>query len=159
MVRQVGRRQPLHLQTKMSHSSISFQLFYPDLGIHHGTHLYSSLFALHGRENLGRIQLEGLAEEPLPTAISTRFDLEFHLFQEPESLSGNVFFSTDLFEPRLSNGMVAHLPERSCAGGLEQPQTQIASSFHLPTGLAAELRAMDLLDIKRTEYRARVQRG
>ncbi len=111
--------------------------------------LVQLIFALHSQQNLGRIQLEGLelAEEPLPTALSTRFDVEFHLFQEAKRLSGSVVYATDLFEPETIQGIVAVFQE-ILQHGLAQPQTPIAT-FPLTHGLVG---LKGLLEIERTDY-------
>jgi non-ribosomal peptide synthetase component F len=111
--------------------------------------LVQLMFALHSQEDLGKIQLEGLVGEPVPTASSTRFDVEFHLFQAVGSLSGSVLFTTDLFEPETIQGMV-NVFQEVLRRGLEHPQTPIASLL-LTDGLE-ELRSMGLLEIERTEY-------
>ncbi|KAH9859250.1 hypothetical protein J1614_012224 [Plenodomus biglobosus] len=40
------------------------------------------MFALHSQQDLGKIQPEGLVRALVPVAMSTRLDVEFHLFQE-----------------------------------------------------------------------------
>src|SRR5690606_35629511 len=50
--------------------------------------LVQLMFALHSQKDLGSFQLDGLISETLPSAVTTRFDLEFHLFQEATSLQG-----------------------------------------------------------------------
>ncbi|KAK2046290.1 hypothetical protein LZ31DRAFT_614242 [Colletotrichum somersetense] len=44
--------------------------------------LVQLMLSVNSQRDLGRIKLEGLSSEPLPVAVTTRFDLEFHLFQE-----------------------------------------------------------------------------
>jgi non-ribosomal peptide synthetase component F len=48
--------------------------------------LVQLMFALHAYKDLGKIELEGYVGEPVHTTLSTRFDLEFHLFQETSHL-------------------------------------------------------------------------
>ncbi|XTI94667.1 hypothetical protein V2W45_1440579 [Cenococcum geophilum] len=111
--------------------------------------LVQLMFAIHSQKDLGKIQLEGIVGEPIPAAASTRFDLEFHMFQEVGRLSGSVLFATDLFEPETIQGMVAIFQE-ILRRVLEQPQTPIAV-LPLTDGLA-DLRSMGLLEIERTDY-------
>jgi amino acid adenylation domain-containing protein len=61
--------------------------------------LVSTLFAHHTQVHLGVVRLEGLSASrvPLPPP-STRFDMEFHLYQEDAGIRGEVLFATDLFK-------------------------------------------------------------
>ncbi len=113
--------------------------------------LVQLMFAVHSQEGLGKIQLEGLEleEEPVPTVISTRFDLEFHLFQEAERLSGSILFAADLFEPETISNLAAIFQE-ILRRGLEQPQTPILA-LPLTDGLG-ELRSKGLLEVEKTGY-------
>ncbi|GKT95947.1 AMP-binding enzyme [Colletotrichum tofieldiae] len=107
------------------------------------------MFAVHSQKDLGRLKLEGVASEPLPTVVTTRFDLEFHLSQEDGYLGGNVLYAADLFEPATVRSLVDIFQEvlQRC---LAQPETPIAS-LPLTHGLAA-LRTMGLLEVEKTDY-------
>ncbi|KAF3012566.1 nrps [Neopestalotiopsis sp. 37M] len=83
--------------------------------------LVQLIFALHSQQDLNTIQLEGLTGEPIATAFSTRFDVEFHLFQENDMLKGSVLFATDLFEHSTIQNMVAVFQE-TLLRGLEEPK-------------------------------------
>ncbi|GJC96129.1 non-ribosomal peptide synthetase [Colletotrichum higginsianum] len=107
------------------------------------------MFAVHSQQDLGRIKLQGLASEPLPTTVTTRFDLEFHLFQEEGFLGGNVLYAADLFDPATVRGVV-DVFEEVLQRGLAQPDMSIAN-LPLTNGLSA-LRSMGLLDVKRPNY-------
>ncbi|KAK3314236.1 hypothetical protein B0H66DRAFT_630727 [Apodospora peruviana] len=111
--------------------------------------LVQLVFALHSQRDFGKIQLEGLSGEHISEAVTTRFDVEFHLFQMAGSLDGTVLYSTDLFEPKTIHGVVAVFQE-VLRRGLERPQMPI-SALPLTDGLA-ELRSIGLLDIERTDY-------
>ncbi|KAI7763506.1 hypothetical protein LZL87_014354 [Fusarium oxysporum] len=106
-------------------------------------------FAVHSQQDLGKIQLEGLVADQIEATASTRFDLEFHLFQQADGLRGTVFYSPELFEVDTIQGMVAVFHE-ILQRGLEHPHTQI-TSLPLTNGLA-ELRDMGLLDVEVTDY-------
>ncbi|CAH0046828.1 unnamed protein product [Clonostachys solani] len=111
--------------------------------------LVQLMFALHSQQNLGEIQLKGVDCTPVPPSPTTRFDLEFHLYQEADKLSGNILFSTDLFEAKTVHILVGTFQE-VLRRALNQPQTPLAI---LPlTDRLAELDNMDLLKIKRTDY-------
>ncbi len=111
--------------------------------------LIQVMFALHSQQDLGHIQLEGLAGEPIQTAVSTRLDMEFHLFQKTNSLSGHIIYATDLFEPETIDGLVGVFQD-VLQQSLDQPQAPVAT-LPLTTGLDT-LRSMGLLDIEKTGY-------
>ena len=111
--------------------------------------LVQLMFAVHSQRHLGEIHLEGLAGEAVPGTASTRFDVEFHLFQGAERLNGSVLFASELFEPETLRGMVAVFQE-VLRRGLDEPQTPVAL-LPLTDGLA-ELRDRGLLEIERTAY-------
>ncbi|KAF4458392.1 Enniatin synthase [Fusarium albosuccineum] len=113
------------------------------------TPLAQLMFALHSQKDLGRFELQGLESEPLANKPYTRFDLEFHLFQEAGSLKGSANFATDLFKPETIQNVVSVFFQL-LRHGLDQPQTSI-SLLPLTDGIP-ELRSMGLLKIKQVEY-------
>jgi amino acid adenylation domain-containing protein len=88
--------------------------------------LVQMVFVLHSQVNLGHFTLEGLDVEPIEQSVTSRFDVEFHLFQEPDALRGQVLFSTDLYMPETIQSMVSVF---NCIlkQGLETPDLAIAS--------------------------------
>lgn len=111
--------------------------------------LVQLMFALHSQEDLGKFELEGLKAEPILNEVYTRFDLEFHLVQETDRISGNMAFAADLFKLENIQNVVAVFYQ-TLRQGLDQPQTPLAV-LSLTNGLA-ELRDMGLLEIARVEY-------
>ncbi|KXG54739.1 AMP-dependent synthetase/ligase [Penicillium griseofulvum] len=111
--------------------------------------LVQLLLAVHSQKDMGRIQLEGMQAEPIGLSVTTRFDIEFHLFQESDRLSGGMAFSTQLFEADTITHLLAVFRE-TLRRGLEDPQTPIAT-MQLTDGLG-ELRTKGHLQIDRTEY-------
>lgn len=111
--------------------------------------LMQLMFALHSQHSLGRLTLEGLDSEPIPTTATTRLDVEFHLFQDEGRLNGSALFATDLFEAETVQGVVSVFHE-ILRRGLDQPQTPIA--FLPLTDGMSELERMQLLDIHSTDY-------
>lgn len=107
------------------------------------------IFALHSQQDLGKFELEGLEAEPVLNEVYTRFDVEFHLFQETGRLSGNLVFAADLFKLENIHNVVTVFYQ-ILRQGLDQPQTPVAV-LPLADGLA-ELRNMGLLEIERVEY-------
>ncbi|KAI0544323.1 hypothetical protein F4679DRAFT_565477 [Xylaria curta] len=111
--------------------------------------LVQLVFAMHSQQDLGKFELEGLEGESLVNAVTTRFDLEFHLFQEAGKLSGHMIFAADLFKLETVQNVV-DVFNMILHRGLDQPQAPIAV-LPLTDGLAG-LRTMGLLEIERTEY-------
>ena len=106
-------------------------------------------FAVHSQLNLGQFSLEGVEAEQISLSPTSRFDLEFHLYQQEHSLSGNVLFALDLFYPETINTMLLVFYD-ILRHGLTQPHT-ILHSIPLTDGYAA-LDKMGLIQIERTDY-------
>ncbi|MBK8231203.1 MAG: amino acid adenylation domain-containing protein [Candidatus Eisenbacteria bacterium] len=91
---------------------------------------------------LDSFELPGLTVEPLPSPNhTTRFDLEFHLWEEPSGgIDGSLFYSTDLFEPASAKRLVARyaLLLRSAAA---DPSLQLSRIPLLLEGEVEELRS------------------
>ncbi|KAI1181191.1 non-ribosomal peptide synthetase [Nemania sp. FL0916] len=113
--------------------------------------LVQIMFAVHSQRDLGKFELEGLEGEPEVNAVVTRFDVEFHLFQEAGKLSGNFVFSADLFKLETIQNVVNVFYE-VLRQGIDQPKVPIAvlplTDGHGP----AELRDIGLLEIEKVEY-------
>ncbi|CAJ0555335.1 Ff.00g054000.m01.CDS01 [Fusarium sp. VM40] len=113
------------------------------------TPLAQIMFAVHSQKDLGRFELEGIQSEPIASKAYTRFDVEFHLFQQADGLKGSCNFATDLFKPETIQNVVSVFFQ-ILRHGLDQPETCI-SVLPLTDGVE-ELRKLDLLEIKRTNY-------
>ncbi|KAI0472336.1 hypothetical protein F4859DRAFT_522260 [Xylaria cf. heliscus] len=111
--------------------------------------LVQLVFAMHSQQDLGKFELEGLEGESLVNAVTTRFDLEFHLFQEAGKLSGHIIFAADLFKLETVQNVV-DVFNTILHRGLDQPQGPIVA-LPLTDGLAS-LRTLGLLEIERSEY-------
>ncbi|KAH8172493.1 AMP-binding enzyme domain-containing protein [Sarocladium implicatum] len=57
-------------------------------------------FALHTQQDHDELPLRGLESSRISEAHTTRFDLEFHLFQEADGFRGWVLYEKDLFESK-----------------------------------------------------------
>ena len=80
---------------------------------------------------------------------NSKFDLEFHLVQDAQSMSGYVIFSDDLFESS-SIRFVESIFTKVLQRGLKTPETPIST---LPlTNSLSELADMGLTDVARTDY-------
>ncbi|KAL8334324.1 hypothetical protein RB598_008868 [Gaeumannomyces tritici] len=109
-------------------------------------HLVRILFGLHS-------QGEGLPVEPSAAAAAAAaeaaLDLELHLAETTHGrLDGKITYSTDLFQTRSIDGIIAAFRE-ILRGGIEQPAEPVSA---LPLGGLDELAAMGLLGVKRTNY-------
>jgi amino acid adenylation domain-containing protein len=110
--------------------------------------LVQTVFAVHPQTE-GKEQLEGLETKQILMSRTTRFDLEFHLFQEADGLSGQVVFAQDIFFSETVKTMISvFYAVLEC--GLNQPSTNIASMTLLNDRSLHDMD--DLLDIKRTDY-------
>ncbi|KAJ3544059.1 hypothetical protein NM208_g3252 [Fusarium decemcellulare] len=108
-------------------------------------------FALHARGTSGAINLEGVESEMLGLIPTTRFDLEFHFFEEENALQGDVIYSTDLYTPEMVANML-DVFNVVLEGGLDEPQSKIASLPLLMTEGFEALNSMGLLEIDQTDY-------
>ncbi|KAF2463679.1 acetyl-CoA synthetase-like protein [Lindgomyces ingoldianus] len=113
--------------------------------------LVQLVFAVHSQQNLGQLVLEGVETEGIHGAATSRFDLEFHFFQEPNGLHGNVFFSTDLYDPKTIANMLS-LFHSTLQGCLRDPQAVVASLPLLTNSDFAKLDAMGLVRVEQTNY-------
>ncbi|MFD4628384.1 SDR family NAD(P)-dependent oxidoreductase [Streptomyces sp. NPDC058284] len=89
------------------------------------TPLFQTLFALQSGPDTERA-LPGaqLRAEALPRA-STRFDLEFHLWQDGGQLRGTIVYSTDLFAEATVRGLADHL-HRLLAEAVRTPERPVS---------------------------------
>ncbi|KAF2462565.1 AMP-binding-domain-containing protein, partial [Lindgomyces ingoldianus] len=111
--------------------------------------LVQLMFAVHSQKHLGRLNLEGVEGELIPLTPTTRFDMEFHFFQEESSMTGGVLYGKDLFEAETVIGVLSVFYE-ILRRGLNEPKTPI-TTLPITDGLS-ELRDLGLLDIQRREY-------
>ncbi|KAL7773083.1 hypothetical protein CFE70_003047 [Pyrenophora teres f. teres 0-1] len=108
-------------------------------------------FVVHSQQNLGQLILEGLETESLDGPATSRFDLEFHFYQKPDGLQGDVVFSTDLYAPETIENMLSvfnNVLERC----LQEPTMAITS---LPLSTDADyvkLDQMGLIQVEETAY-------
>ena len=110
--------------------------------------LVQTVFAVHPQTQ-GKEELEGLVTEQILLSRTTRFDLEFHLFQEEDGLSGQVVFAQDIFFPETVRAMISvFYAVLEC--GLNQPSTSIASMALLNDSSLHDMD--DLLSINRMSY-------
>ncbi|EFQ93608.1 hypothetical protein PTT_08956, partial [Pyrenophora teres f. teres 0-1] len=64
-------------------------------------------FVVHSQHDLGRlVLLDGVETKSLEGPATSRFDLEFHFYQKPDGLQGDVVFSTDLYAPETIENML-----------------------------------------------------
>ncbi|CAA9959472.1 Nonribosomal peptide synthetase 3 [Pyrenophora teres f. maculata] len=108
-------------------------------------------FVVHSQQNLGQLILDGLETETLHGAATSRFDLEFHFYQKPDGLQGDVIFSTDLYAPETIENMLSVFNNvlKKC---LWEPTVAIASLPLLTDADHVKLDQMGLLRIEETAY-------
>ncbi|KAK1916440.1 hypothetical protein P3342_004259 [Pyrenophora teres f. teres] len=113
--------------------------------------LVQLVFAVHAQQDLGQLKLEGMETEGLGDAKTTRFDLEFHLYQQPNGLWGSVMFSTDLYTPETIDNLLSvfHRVLETC---LDDPQAPVASMPLLRDADFSRLDAMGLTRVEETAY-------
>ncbi|KAK1916806.1 hypothetical protein P3342_004361 [Pyrenophora teres f. teres] len=113
--------------------------------------LVQLVFAVHAQRDLGQLKLEGMKTESLGDTATTRFDLEFHLFQQSDSLWGSVMFSTDLYAPETIDNLLSVF-QRVLEACLDDPQAPVASMPLLREDNYAKLDAMGLVRAEETAY-------
>lgn len=114
--------------------------------------LVQVIFALHSRGTSGPLKLsDGLESEMLDPIPTSRFDLEFHIFDDGGCSAANLVYSQDLFETETINSMVSvfnNLLDRA----LGEPKTAIASLPLLTETDRLKLESWGLTKIDRTDY-------
>ena len=88
--------------------------------------LVQIILAVHSQSDQGKLTLEGVETEPMTMPITSRFDLEFHLYQEMSALRGSLIYSRDLYNVETVSTILSvfHLVlER----GLAQPTAAVTS--------------------------------
>lgn len=98
-------------------------------------------FAVHAQKDFGKLSLDGLSIEVLPRPQNTRYDMEFHLFQNESSVDGYVLYAQELFYEETIENLVQIFLE-ILEQGLDKPHAPVST---LPLNgclLAAEERAL-----------------
>ncbi|KAI0399423.1 hypothetical protein F4802DRAFT_612185 [Xylaria palmicola] len=113
--------------------------------------LVQMIFVVHSQLNLNRFTLEGLAAETIPPLPSSRFDIEFHLYQEDEALSGGIVYSKDLYNPGTISNLLS-IFEHMLGECLSDPSVAIQSVPLLTKASRTELDDRGLIKIHQTEY-------
>lgn len=113
--------------------------------------LVQVVFALNSQLDLGQFNLEGVETEQLTPSITSRFDLEFHFFQEQNALYGGVMYSTDLYDRKTIRNMLSVF-YTVLEQGLADPMAKIALFPLLTDSAYSELEEMGLVHIERTSY-------
>ncbi|KAL7780677.1 hypothetical protein CFE70_010702 [Pyrenophora teres f. teres 0-1] len=113
--------------------------------------LVQLVFAVHAQQDLGQLNLEGVQTESLADAKTSRFDLEFHFYQQSHGLLGNILFSTDLYAPETIDNLLSVF-QRVLEACLDDPQAPVASMPLLREDSYAKLDAMGLVRAEETAY-------
>ncbi|KAM4054540.1 AMP-binding enzyme [Hirsutella rhossiliensis] len=88
--------------------------------------LVQTIFAVHSRSGPGKFMLEGVETEQIPMPITSRFDLEFHIYEEQHALRGSLIFSSDLYRPKTIRNVLSVFHE-VLERGLADPAAAVAS--------------------------------
>ena len=98
----------------MANQDVSFDQIisekYPDANNDLARHpLVQVNFAVHAQSNAEgmRFSLEGLETELMISPIVSRFDIEFHVYQEKGQLTGVLIFSKDLYRPETARRILS----------------------------------------------------
>ncbi|KFY29655.1 hypothetical protein V494_08572 [Pseudogymnoascus sp. VKM F-4513 (FW-928)] len=67
---------------------------------------FQTVFTFNNSHDLPEFKLEGVKSQLLHTIPTTRDDLEFNVIQKEGALEGQVFFSTDIYEPQTISNML-----------------------------------------------------
>ncbi|RDH36767.1 acetyl-CoA synthetase-like protein [Aspergillus welwitschiae] len=86
--------------------------------------LVQMVFAVHSQTDLGNLSIEGVEAEPLTLSSTSRFDLEFHMYQGRDCFRGEILFSLDLFHQETIDILHALFID-VLHHGLTQPATPI----------------------------------
>ena len=108
-------------------------------------------FAVHAQKDLGKFTLDGLETDVIELFTTSRFDLEFHFFQEQSGLQGYIYFSEDLFAPETIS-CLAFVFESLLDQCLAEPGTKIASARLMTDKAYAQLNQMELLQVEDKIY-------
>ncbi|KAK1912720.1 hypothetical protein P3342_004656 [Pyrenophora teres f. teres] len=109
-------------------------------------------FVVHSQHDLGRlVLLDGVETKSLEGPATSRFDLEFHFYQKPDGLQGDVVFSTDLYAPETIENMLGVF-SNVLGRCLWEPTVAITSLPLLTDTDYLKLDRMGLLQIEETAY-------
>ncbi|KAF3066455.1 Enniatin synthase [Daldinia childiae] len=113
--------------------------------------LVQMIFVVHSQLNLNRFTLEGLEAETIPAPPASRFDLEFHLYQEDEALSGGIVYSTELYNAETIRNLLL-IFKHMLGECLSDPSMAIQSVPLLTKAAHTALDQRDLVKTHQTEY-------
>ncbi|KAK4182166.1 Nonribosomal peptide synthetase 3, partial [Podospora australis] len=113
--------------------------------------LVQLVFVVHSQQDLDQLKLEGMETESLHALAATRFDLEFHFYQEPNGLRGDVMFSTDLYASETISNMLSlfHKTLEEC---LKEPRAVVVTLPLWTDVDHSKLNGMGLLHVEKTAY-------
>ncbi|KAF4993043.1 hypothetical protein FDECE_13529 [Fusarium decemcellulare] len=109
------------------------------------------LFALQAQGTAESVNLEGLTSETLDVNLTSRFDLELHMFEVQGALHGGLAYSIDLYDDDTIRSLLS-IFRTILESGLKQPESKIATLQLLTDESYTELDEMGLMEIERTSY-------
>ncbi|OAQ62539.1 non-ribosomal peptide synthase [Purpureocillium lilacinum] len=108
-------------------------------------------FAFHSQLGLGQFAFDGVETEEMVPPVTTRFDVELHIFQEERALRGHFLFSTDLYRVETAENILC-LFHKVLDRALLEPDDTVASMSLFTDDDHAALGALGLMQIQRTDY-------
>ncbi|KAK5989807.1 Nonribosomal peptide synthetase dtxS1 [Cladobotryum mycophilum] len=113
--------------------------------------LVQVIFALHSQSEMGEFTLEDVETEMIDIKVTSRYDLEFNVFQQRQGLRGLLAFSTDLYDPKTIKNMLS-LFYRVLERGLSEPKTAVTIPPLLTDGDYSTLDEMSVIRVDRAIY-------
>ncbi|GAT31335.1 aureobasidin A1 biosynthesis complex [Aspergillus luchuensis] len=133
--------------TASTHQDVAFQKIVSELcpgaADRSRNPLVQTIFAVHSSEDANSPQLDSMK------ADTSKYDIELHLVQKAQRMSGHIIFSDDLFEAS-SIRLVESVFTEVLGRGVKTPEA-LVSTMPLTQGLSA-LADMGLTDVARTDY-------
>ncbi|KAH7325581.1 hypothetical protein B0I35DRAFT_474343 [Stachybotrys elegans] len=108
-------------------------------------------FGFHPQSDLKSFTLEGLETESIAVSDLTRFDLEFHFYQEEGSLRAKLVYSTELYEAQRISNILATF-DQVLHQSLSHPDEPIESLSLMTERDFTVLDSMGLTRIHQTDY-------
>ncbi|KAK8130645.1 AMP-binding enzyme (aureobasidin A1 biosynthesis complex) [Apiospora kogelbergensis] len=139
----------------LAHQDLPFETIVSRLQSHRDMSrhpLVQIMFTVHSHLDAGTFRLDDVETEPLETAITSRFDLEVHLFREAKGLRGDIVYSTDLYQSSTIKNML-----ELYSGVLEvalsaAPKTPISELPLMTESAYSALDAMGLTNAQQPKY-------
>ena len=108
-------------------------------------------FAYHAQQSITNISLDGLDVEVFGTTVTSRFDIEFHCFQNEDSIRGQCIYSTDLYEPETIESLISVF-KVMLARGIDNPTIAVADIDLMTEDSLSRLHTVGLASHEVSDY-------